>query len=124
MKIAKLEDVPKLTKLLCKDLSETFTVKQSRISDLLNKIVTGENSDAWISKNGFMFGVIQPSIYGPNVMVANCLYFRGLSKDKKVFEEWAKEKSANMIMFNLLKANKTMSKNGYKAIETRYVKEI
>jgi len=124
MEIAKLEDVPKLTKLHCKELSETFTVKQSRISDLLNRIVAGENSEAWISKNGFMFGVFQPSIHDDNVMVANCLFFRGISRDKKIFEKWGEDKGANMIMFNLPKPNKAMNKNGYKAFETRYVKEI
>ncbi len=123
MEIAKLEDVPKLTKLLCGELSESFSVEQEKISDMLLRVITGKNSDAWVNKTGFMIGVIQPSSYDQKVKVANCLKVKG-TKYREIFEQWGKKKGASMVMFNLPKRNRAMKNNGYKVVEVRCVKEI
>jgi hypothetical protein len=123
METAKLEDIPRLTKLFCKNLSETFAVDESKISSILTKFVVGDNSEIWHKKDKLMLGVIQPSMCDQRVKIANCLYFNGTPKDRKIFEEWGKEK-ADMVMFNLPKPNRSMKGNGYKLFEVRYVKEL
>lgn len=126
MEIAKLEDVPKLTKLYSVELSKTFSVKQEKVGGLLLRIVTGENSNAWISKNNFMIGIIQSSIYDQDVKVANCLFVKNSKsrKYKSTFEQWAKDKDSDVVMFTLQNSSKTLKNDGYKIVEVRHVKEI
>lgn len=137
IKLATLEDSHKATKLLLnfyKEANPPFQTSAAWALALFQTFVKDDDKIAIIKDGGIFLGGISQSLLGPFIQAYELVWWvdsenRGNSlKMIKIYEDWAKEKGAQIIELKSLEKFKETeqiyNRIGYKPIETSWIKAI
>jgi GNAT superfamily N-acetyltransferase len=141
LKIATIEDLPEISEMSMKFMSETGYTEfsdQETIDNLIKSIVTSEGNERIIILEpgvGFLAGCAVPFVFGPHLLATEIAWYvvpeeRGKkigSEFLHAFEYWAREKAGcTMITMICLddRLDKFYNNEGYKLYERSYMKVL
>ena len=110
-------------------VTSMFPRERDAMEATLRKLMSDENGALLVHDHGVIGGIISPLWCAPSVIVATELFWWADAQGRplmKAFEEWAREKGAELVQMLMIMGRKDVSaiydRAGYAPVELSYMR--